>query len=127
MDAIVEINRRRMFTLVEAQELLPLVFRVTEDVSKEVRRLSHCLDTLPDRKGDRATSLEAQIDGLVDRWQKKIERLGGRPKGLWLADFDNGDGFWCWKFPETAICHHHGYQDGFSGRRTIGETSGEGT
>lgn len=96
---------------------------MTEDVSKEVRRLSHCLNNLPDRKSPRAADVEAQIDALVDRWQKKIERLGGRPKGLWLADFDNGDGYWCWKFPETAIGHYHGYQDGFSGRRTIQETS----
>jgi len=121
---IIEINRRRTFTLGEAQGLLPLVFRMTEDASREVRKLMQCLEALPDRKSDRARQFESEIDILIDRWQQKIERLGGKPKGLWLADFDNGDGYWCWKFPETTIRHHHGYQDGFSGRRMI-STSGE--
>lgn len=121
---IIEINRRRTFSLGEAQDLLPLVFRMTEDASREVRKLMQCLEALPDRKGDRAKEFEAHIDVLIDRWQQKIERLGGKPKGLWLADFDNGDGYWCWKFPETTIMHHHGYQDGFSGRKMI-PTPGE--
>lgn len=92
---------------------------MTEDAAREARRLMHCLETLPDRKGDRALEVEAQVDALVDRWQRKIERLGAKPKGLWLADFDNGDGYWCWKYPETAIRFRHGYQDGFSGRKEI--------
>jgi hypothetical protein len=33
-----------------------------------------------------------------------------------MADFDNGEGFYCWKYPEIKINHWHGYQDGFSGR-----------
>lgn len=124
MDAIIEINRHRFFTLEEAQNLLPLVFRVTEDASREVRRLMQCLETLPDRKSERAKQVELQIDGIVDRWQQKIERLGAKPKGLWLADFDKGDGYWCWKYPETKIAHYHGYQDGFSGRKMV-HTPGE--
>lgn len=121
---IIEINRRRTFTLGEVQGLLPLVFRMTEDASREVRKLMQCLEALPDRKSDRAKEFETDIDDLIERWQQKIERLGGKPKGLWLADFDNGEGYWCWKFPETVIQHHHGYQDGFSGRKMI-PTSGE--
>lgn len=125
MDQIIEINRQRFFSLAEAEELLPLVYRMTEDVSKDVKKMMHCLEALPDKKSDRAIEIESSIDAAIERWQKKISRLGAVPKGLWLADFDNGRGYWCWKYPETAIRHHHGYQDGFSGRRLIESSLGD--
>ena len=74
-----------------------------------------------DKKSDRAVEMQAQIDQMVTRWHSKLERLGVRPKGVWLADFDNGTGYFCWKFPETKIMYYHGYQDGFSGRRKVDE------
>jgi len=38
---------------------------------------------------------------------------------LWLVDFDNGEGYYCWSYPEPAITHYHGYDDGFAGRISI--------
>jgi hypothetical protein len=35
------------------------------------------------------------------------------------VDFDNGDGYYCWSYPESAITHYHGYDEGFSGRMSI--------
>ncbi|MBX2988178.1 MAG: DUF2203 domain-containing protein [Bdellovibrionaceae bacterium] len=122
---IVQINRHRIFSLVEAQNLLPVVYRLTEETSREVRKILQCLETLPDKQSSRAAELEGRADGLIDRWQKKIERLGGSPKGMWLVDFDNGQGYWCWKFPEVRIEYSHGYQDGFSGRRLVENTHGK--
>ncbi|HRO66359.1 MAG TPA: DUF2203 domain-containing protein [Pseudobdellovibrionaceae bacterium] len=119
VSGIVEINRQRCFSLEEAEALLPIIYRLTDESSREMRRLVQCLETLPDKKSSRALEIEAQVDLLIDRWQKKLSRLGAHPKGLWLADFDNGDGYWCWKFPETSIRHYHGYQDGFTGRKQI--------
>lgn len=125
MNSIIEINRQRTFSLEEARNLLPLVYRLTDESSREVRRLVQCLEALPDKKGDRGQELQVRIDACIDRWQRKVERLGVMPKGLWLADFDKGDGYWCWKFPETEIGHYHGYQDGFSGRKVISPMPGE--
>lgn len=119
MDRIFEINRQRVFTLKEAEALLPLVFRMTEDAQKEVKHLMNCLEAIPNRQSERAKEWEAQIDDIVLRWQRKVEKLGMHPKGLWLADFDNGEGYYCWKFPETRIQYSHSYQDGFSGRKLI--------
>lgn len=116
---VVEIFGPRRFSLVEASRLLPLVYRLTDDVSREVKNLVHCLETLPDKKSERARELEARVDGLIQRWQGKIQKLGAHPKGLWLVDFDHGDGYYCWKFPENSISYEHGYQDGFSGRKLL--------
>lgn len=116
---IVKHDQVRFFKLHQAQELLPLVYRVTEESAREVRYLMGCIEALPDKKSTRALEIQDQINVIIEKWQNKLERLGAKPKGLWLADFDNGDGYFCWKFPETAILHKHGYQDGFTGRILI--------
>lgn len=109
----------KTFTLEEAQELLPLIYRMTDDSAKKVKYLMACIEALPDKKSDRARELQEEVNSLISRWQRKIERLGAKPKGLWLADFDYGTGYYCWKFPEVKILYKHGYQDGFTGRILI--------
>lgn len=49
---------------------------------------------------------------------------GAEVKGLWLVDFDNGEGYWCWKFGEDDIYYEHSYEAGFPGRKLI-EGSGD--
>lgn len=119
MDNIIEINRRKFFTLEQARQLLPLVYRLTEEASKDVRTCVNRIDAYSDKNHPSVAGIETEINQIIDLWQAKIEKLGGAPKGLWMADFDNGEGYYCWKFPETEINHWHGYQDGFSGRIVI--------
>ena len=115
------INRQqvRQFSLEQAQELLPLVYRLTDESSRDVKYLMCCIEALPDKKSERALEFQNQINSIIEKWQNKLERLGAKPKGLWLADFDYGTGYYCWKFPEIKILHKHGYQDGFTGRILI--------
>ncbi|MBV2169407.1 MAG: DUF2203 domain-containing protein [Bdellovibrio sp.] len=119
MENVVEINRKKFFTLQEARQLLPLIYRMTEDSSREVKAHLNRIDAYSDKAHPSVAAIEEQINAIIDRWQVKIEKLGAEPKGLWMADFDNGDGYFCWKFPEVEINHWHGYQDGFSGRILI--------
>jgi hypothetical protein len=116
---IVNHNTQKYFTLEEAQEQLPLIYRITEESAKKAKYLMACIEALPDKKSSRAEELQGQINEIISRWQNKLERLGAKPKGLWLADFDNGNGYFCWKFPEVKILFRHGYQDGFTGRILI--------
>lgn len=119
MIEIINYNTVRSFSLDQAQDLLPLIYRVTEESAKKTKYLMSCIEALPDKKSERAIEIQEQINVIIDKWQNKIERLGGKPKGLWLADFDNGNGYYCWKFPEVKILYKHGYQDGFTGRILI--------
>jgi hypothetical protein len=48
-----------------------------------------------------------------------MEALGLEIKGLWLVDFDNGSGYYCWRWPEPALEYFHGYEAGFAGRARI--------
>ena len=43
-------------------------------------------------------------------------KMGIEVKGLWLIDFDNGSGYYCWQYPEESLQYFHGYEEGFGGR-----------
>ena len=55
----------------------------------------------------------------VQRWAHQMEALGAEVKGVWLVDFDNGTGYYCWKWPEEELAWFHTYEDGFGGRVRI--------
>jgi len=105
--------------LSEARSLLPIIYRFTEEASREVKMSINRIDAYSDKSHPAVVQIEEEINTVIQRWQSKIEKLGAEPKGLWMADFDNGEGYFCWKFPENEISHWHGYQDGFSGRILI--------
>lgn len=113
---IIEINRSNVFTLAEAQELLPIVFRITKIYSKKVGLLIERLESLGSQNDELVASLESQVSQLIQDWQNKVQKLGALPKGLWIADFDGGDGYYCWKYPERGIDYWHKYNDGYSKR-----------
>lgn len=123
MKDVIEINRKKVFSQHEVSSLLPLIYRLTEDAQSEVKKIINFIEAHPDKKTTVVHGLEVRLNEIVTKWQIKIEKLGAEPKGLWLADFDSGDGYFCWKFPETEICYWHGYQDGFTGRILIKEKS----
>jgi hypothetical protein len=45
--------------------------------------------------------------------------MGCEVKGLWLVDFDNGEGYYCWQYPESNLEYFHGYTEGFAGRSKL--------
>lgn len=116
---VIEINRRKTFSLVEAQELLPIIWNITQTYSRRVQTLLSRVEALQGHSQNRTAELEQEVNSLVQEWQNKMEKLGIHTKGLWIADFDSGDGYYCWKFPEDKIQYWHKYSDGFSGRKMI--------
>ncbi len=119
MENLISISQQRTFTIEEARRLLPVIYRITEQYHTEVKMLANRLKGIREVKPDLAVQLEGEINSLVEKWNGKVARLGATPKGLWLADFDNGEGYYCWKFPENDILHRHAYHEGFSGRVSL--------
>lgn len=114
------IGEPRVFTLAEARALLPLARSITEQSVEELapvkRRLNNMLATDP-----RTPAVQREYENVIKRWVSKLERLGVVVKGLWLVDFDTGEGYLCWKYPELGIGHFHGYDEGYAGRRPLRE------
>ena len=63
--------------------------------------------------------IDRRLQDTLDRWVRAIDALGVEVKGPWLVDFDNGRGYYCWKWPEEELDHFHGYDEGFEGRIRI--------
>jgi hypothetical protein len=101
-DIVSPLVSKRIFSYEEATALLPRVQSATEAA---VERLAG----LPD---DDAVAYQR----VVMEWAESIIALGIEVKGLWLVDFDNGDGYYCWRYPELGLQYFHGYEEGFGGR-----------
>jgi hypothetical protein len=111
-------STRRTFTLDDATKILPSVKLATAEAVREAEALADQLR----RHGEadpRHQELSDRLSEVVSRWASRIQELQLEPKGLWLVDFDNGEGYYCWQYPEDAITHFHGYDDGFAGRMKI--------
>jgi len=113
-------NDSRVFTLGEAEELFPLVQSITEAAWQELEPVRRRLEGMSPMN-PRVHEAEREYESIVKRWMAKMHRLGLIVKGLWLVDFDTGDGYLCWKFPELRIGHYHAYHEGFSQRRPLRE------
>jgi hypothetical protein len=108
-----------VFTHQQALDLLPVIKKITDESCIKVEKLLTQLESVKGHDEGLAKMLEDQINDAVSTWQCKIEKLGAEGKGLWLVDFDNGNGFYCWKYPEQSIDHLHGYSEGFQSRKKI--------
>lgn len=111
-------ERSPIFSLQQACELLPHVKHVTADAVRRAETLASQLHGLAEDDPEHA-SLSAALRDVVNGWAEQIRSLGLEAKGLWLVDFDNGCGYYCWCYPEPAIKHYHGYEEGFTGRMSI--------
>jgi hypothetical protein len=107
----------RIFTLDEARALMPQVMALTGPVYTLAASLAEELSQAEEAKQEaRADELRERLQTLVQSWQQGMQDLEAEVKGLWLVDFDSGDGYWCWAYPETELSHWHSYEGGFRSR-----------
>ena len=110
----------QIFTLPEARVMLPLISRVTTtavaELAPEQKRLRRMLSCDP-----RLAMVEARYEVVVRRWIGKIERLGLSAAGLWWVNFDTGEGYICWRYPEIRLDYFQDYGGKPEQRRTIRE------
>ena len=105
----------KVFSYDEAAALMPQVRRITEEACQQVAALGASFT--PD--GLQPESARAEVDAIVREWAESLIDMGLEIKGLWLVDFDNGAGYYCWRYPEPDLQFYHSYEDGFGGRIRI--------
>jgi hypothetical protein len=109
---------KRIFTYDEALATFPVVRDLTAAAVRQVEQISAHLDS--HEKADSARDeLEEARDQIVRAWAREVSNIGCEVKGVWLVDWDSGDGYYCWRFPEQAIGFFHTYDEGFAGRIPI--------
>ncbi len=97
---------KRTFTFDEAAAFVPELLRLTTAAESAVAALE-------------GAGNEARVQEVVAGWARDVQALGIEVKGLWLVDFDNGSGYYCWQHPERSLQYYHGYEEGFRGRMRI--------
>jgi hypothetical protein len=129
----------KLFTIEEANQMLPLVRAITSDLVQlanelvERRQRLAMLTAGRDREAgnpysDELVAIEAEIEKDAQRLRGYIEelvQLGVEPKSAMdgLVDFPSMmDGrvvYLCWKLGEPEILHWHEIDAGFAGRQSI--------
>ncbi|HEX2928148.1 MAG TPA: DUF2203 domain-containing protein [Candidatus Binatia bacterium] len=126
----------RLFTVNEANELLPILRPLVEQVLENIRRLKSASETAI-RKGQldpeapdlmeklREDSEIAKLIGQVKGWVDEINSYGCTCKGVeqGLVDFPCMLGaevvFLCWQIGEPSVSFWHRIEDGFAGRKPL--------
>lgn len=129
-------NFPRLFTINEANDLLPALRPLIERILENIRRLKSKSETVI-----RNEQLDPEADDLMDRlredgeivrlvgqvkdWVEEIHNFGCTCKGVeqGLIDFPCMFGsevvFLCWQIGEPSIAYWHRIEDGFAGRRPL--------
>ena len=126
----------RLFTVDEANELLPNVRVLVEQILENIRRLKSASETVIRKEGLdpetpnlmnrlRDDNEVAKLIGQVKGWVDEINSYGCICKGVeqGLIDFPCMLGaevvFLCWQIGESSINHWHRIEDGFAGRKPL--------
>jgi len=129
----------RLFTIEQANAMLPLVRAITSDLAtlaKDVVERRHRLALLlagrelktGDPYSDELSQMESDLERDAHRLQEYVEelrQLGVEPKGAveGLVDFPcEQDGrlvFLCWRLGEPEVLFYHDLDTGFAGRQPL--------
>ena len=106
---------KRIFSYDEAVNTFPVVRDLTAAAVRQVESLINSVAGR-DELDTRHDELEEARERIVQAWAQQVSTLGCEVKGVWLVDWDSGDGYFCWRFPEQGISFFHSYEEGFGGR-----------
>lgn len=137
-DATSRDDRVKLFTLTEANDMLPVVRPILEELAEAKRGLDGVnaallrLSPKMRENGHRleALGLEDQMERLVDQLSRGIRDL--EVMGIEIKDVDTGlidfpslhHGrviYLCWRLGEVEIAYWHEITTGFAGRRPVSE------
>jgi hypothetical protein len=111
-------SAKRIFSYDEAISTFPAVREITVAAVRQLEALVNSVASR-DEMESRRDELEVAREKIVRSWAQEVVSVGCEVKGLWLVDWDSGDGYYCWRFPEQSIAFFHTYEEGFSGRLPI--------
>jgi hypothetical protein len=111
----IQARRYRRVTLAQAQQMLPMVRRLTEAAMEQTRPLADRLHLMVPAD-PRNLAVQQAYEQVVRHWAGKVERLGLKVFGLGQVGFDGGQGWYCWQSPQRSIRYFLEYHAPFETR-----------
>jgi hypothetical protein len=119
-----------VFTIDRANEQLGQLEPLLERLRSERAELRDLKAELDEATGAERARVRLRIRGIVDQMQAAVVQVDAL--GIVLRDIETGlidfpaliDGrqVWlCWRLGETDVAHWHPFDEGFGGRRPLGE------
>ncbi len=112
-------SEKPLVKLDKAQRLLPIITKLTKKYSERVDHLIEKIEIIDPKDIERVNAIEDELNHNIRSWYRKMNRLGTKPKGLWIVEFDFGSGYLCWKYPEEEMLYWHSYNCGYKERIPI--------
>jgi hypothetical protein len=109
---------KRVFSYDDALNTFPLVRDLTAAAVRQIEALTSSVGSR-EELDSRREELEEDRERIVRAWAREVTSTGAEVKGVWLVDWDSGDGYYCWRYPEQSISFFHTYDEGFAGRIPI--------
>ncbi len=110
------------FTLAEANELLPLIRRISAKHDTVINRAlaNQRFLMVSGAPQIRVTECDNRVVAELQAWSRKIMKLGVRQFQGGAYGFDSGFGYWSWYTNEPSVTHFHDYMETPAKRRVIG-------
>lgn len=105
----------KIFSLNEAREMLPWLREATREAERRIRRIQLEVQNAKDSRD--------KTRAIIHHWAETVLKLGALPKQPFTVDFNSGDDYFCWEYPEKDIFYRHGYNSGYAGRERIEDES----
>lgn len=127
----------KIFTIDDANRMLPLVSRITDDIVATYREVNLALQGYETQKARAADDpaqepelrrADAEVAEVLDRFQgliQEIEALGGSVKDYeqgfvdFYGEVDGEIVYLCWSRGESTVSHWHRLEEGYGKRREI--------
>ncbi len=114
----------KVFSLAEANELVPIVAEFTAEVVESLNQIRRNYRIDSDNPASSVSLPESalkDIEQLLREWSERVTELGAYPKGYFTVDFQSVDPelLYCWSFGEDKITFGHKVWENFSHRRQL--------
>ena len=115
MTKIIPLFTARLFSLHDAEALLPALRRMTDQAALRVEQIREQLRFVP-RSEPLFQRLSREMEVEVERWAEKVGKLGCHPKSLWVVAFGSNDGAsYIWRYGEEGLHLFHHPSRGLDG------------
>ncbi len=117
----------RIFSLAEANEVVPLVADLTAQVVHELETIrGRYRGESDEAPGALSNDILRQVEQVLADWSARIVELGALPKGYFTVDFQSLDPelLYCWTYGEDKIDYVHKVWENFAHRQPLRSGAG---